>query len=90
MKFCHNVKQIKNVISEYWYFYLIFIFFIHYLSLASPLKMLLPGPYRATAYRERELTLDHIHAFLITQRLGRPPWMRDQLNSGATSKTTWA
>ena len=41
-----------------------------------------PGPYRATTCRERELTLDHIHTFLTTQRHDGPPRMRDQLNAG--------
>ena len=35
------------------------------------------------------LTLDHIDAFLTTQGHGEPPRMRDQLNAGATSETTW-
>ena len=45
-----------------------------------------PGPYRATTCSERELTLDHIHAILITQGHGGPPLMRHQLNAGATSE----
>ena len=45
-----------------------------------------PGLYRTN---QRELTLDHIHTFLTTQGHGGPPRMRDQLNAGATSETTW-
>ena len=50
-----------------------------------------PKPYRATTCRETELTMDHIHTFLITQGLGGPPRMSDQFNAGATSETaqTW-
>ena len=48
-----------------------------------------PGPYRATTFRERELTLDHIHIFPTTQRHGGPPRVRDQLNAMATFDTTW-
>ena len=44
-------------------------------------------PYRATTWRERELTLDHIHTFLTTQGYGGPPRMSDQPNAGATSET---
>ena len=47
-----------------------------------------PGPYRATIYREGDLTVYHIHTFLTTQAHEEPPWMRDQLNAGATSETT--
>ena len=46
-----------------------------------------PGPYRATACRERVLTLDNMHIFLITQGYGGSPRMRDQLNAGAISET---
>ena len=47
-----------------------------------------PGPYRANACQERELTLDHIQTFLTTQGLGGPPRMSGQLNAGANSETT--
>ena len=46
------------------------------------------GPYRATTFREGNLTLDHMHTFLTTQGHGGPPRMRYQLNAGATSETT--
>ena len=35
-----------------------------------------------------ELILDHIHTFFEHTRTWRPPRMRDQLNAGASSKTT--
>ena len=47
-----------------------------------------PGPYRVTACRERELTLDHVHTFLTTQGHGGPVRKKDHLNAGATSETT--
>ena len=51
---------------------------------------MLPGPYRATTCRERELALDHIglHDFLTTQGHGGPTRASDQLNAGAISETT--
>ena len=52
--------------------------FIHsiYLSFIDPFTWLTPpGPYRATAYRERELTLDHIHNFWPRNDMeGLPRW----------------
>ena len=47
-----------------------------------------PGSYRATIYRERELTLDHIHTFLIAQRYGDHPQTSVQLNAGTTFEIT--
>ena len=46
------------------------------------------GSYWAMTYRERKLTLDHIHAFLTTQGHGERPRTRAQLNAGPTSETT--
>ena len=43
---------------------------------------------RVTTCRERELTLDHIHAFFNTQGHGEPPRVRYQLSTGARSETT--
>ena len=45
------------------------------------------GPYRTTIFRERKLTMDHMHTFLTTQGQGGPS-RRYQLNAGATSETT--
>ena len=47
-----------------------------------------PSPYRAMTCLERELSLNHIQTFLITQGHGGLPQLSDQLNAGATSKTT--
>ena len=67
--------------------------FIHYLSLISPLWYTCLYMTHATRAlqrhdcRETELTLYHIHTFLITQGHGGPSQMSNQPNAGATSET---
>ena len=51
-----------------------------------------PGPYKATAFRERELTLDYIHTFLTTQGWGNssmpgPPTKQHELERRFTPFT---
>ena len=51
----------------------------------------LPGPYRATTCRGRELNYESHTNFFTTQGHGGPPRISDQPNAGATSETaqTW-
>ena len=83
----HTSQYLITIILLLFHFHLTITFKLfssHLITVVS-----LPCVTQATTCRDRELTLDLIHIFMTTQGNGEPHRMRDQVNAGATSETTW-